>query len=159
MISSAVMRALILAALLALPLPAASVAAEDPFTGRWKLDETKVRNQPETPRTQFLSIEVAGARITITHQGVDAKGAPVEWAIHADLEGKLFGVIDSPDTDFVRCWRSDPHTLLLKIIRNSSTARWETAELSKNGKSLKVTQTTLDAKGKETKSVLWFDKQ
>lgn len=72
-------------------------------------------------------IDVAAApSIAIVHRGVNAKGEPAEWAIHADLEGKLFGVINTPDMDGVRCWLSDPHTILLKLMRDSATAAWET---------------------------------
>jgi hypothetical protein len=61
--------------------------------------------------------------------------------------------------DGVRCWLSDPHTILLKFMRDSATTAWETAEISKNGKTLKVTYTVVDDQGKETKSIAWFDRQ
>jgi hypothetical protein len=152
-------RALIFAVLLCPTLLAGSVGARSPFTGKWKLDETKLKPQPNAARTQFLQIDVAASNIAIIHQGVNAKGEPSEWAIHADIDGKLYGVLNSPDMDGVRCWLSDPHTILLKFMRDSATTAWETAEISKNGKTLKVTYTVVDDQGKETKSIAWFDRQ
>ena len=58
----------------------------------------------------------------------------------------------------VRCWFSDPHTILLKLMRDSATTAWETLEVSKNGKTLKLTYTVVDDKGKETKTITYFDK-
>jgi len=99
----------------------------------------------------------AAPNIAIVRRGVNAKGEPAEWAIHADLEGKLFGVINTPDMDGVRCWLSDPHTILLKLMRDSATTAWETLEVSKNGKTLKLTYTVVDDKGKETKTITYFN--
>ena len=131
----------------------AGSAAEDPFSGDWKLEQTKTK----TP-AKFLHIEADDTHLNVLHKGVDAGGRSVQWWIKADFNGPLAGVLNSPEMDAVQCLRSDPHTILLKLSRAAVTIGWRTLEVSKNGRSLKVT-TALDAGGKESKTVETFTKQ
>jgi len=57
-------------------------------------------------------------------------------------------VINTPDMDGVRCWPSDPHPILVEFMRDSATTAGETLEISKNGKTLKLTYTVVDDKRK-----------
>jgi hypothetical protein len=134
------------------------VLAEDLFNGDWKLVPSKAK-APPGPVTQFLRIKCDEASIAIMHRGIGANGQPVQWELKADLDGKLSGVVGVPGTDSVRCWRTDPRTMLIKIFQNTLNTGFWTAEVSRNGKSLKITSTAFDAAGKEHNTIDWFDKQ
>ena len=136
----------------------AALAADDPFSGDWKLDQPKAKTPVKGPQTQFLHIEADEAHLNILHKGIDAAGAPAQWWIKADFNGALAGVFHSPDMDAVTCLRSDPHTILLKLSRDAVTIGWRTIEVSKNGRTLKVT-TALESGGKQSKTVETFGKQ
>ena len=149
------MRHWILALALCVPL---LTAAEDPFSGDWKLDQPKSKTPVKGPQTQFLHIEADDAHLNILHKGIDASGAAAQWWIKADFNGSMAGVFHSPDMDAVTCLRSDPRTILLKLSRDAVTIGYRTIEVSKNGRTLKVT-TASEAGGKETKTVETFGRQ
>lgn len=144
---------------LCLASPVVTSAAEDPFNGKWKVDESRSKLPANAPRTQALRLEVDEKQLQIDYQGVDGNGRPAEWKIRADFGGNLSGVLGTPEMDAVRCWRSDERTILVKMSRGAETIGWETLEVAKNGKTLKLTHAVTDAKGKETKSVSTFEKQ
>jgi len=81
------------------------------------------------------------------------------WTVQASVGGNVNGVIGVPGFDAVRCWRTDARTVLLKLSREAEMIGWETLEVSKDGKSLKLTQAKLDATGKETTTVSVFSKE
>ena len=134
-------------------------AGVDPFTGTWKLDESKVKPAANALALQSLRIDADQSRVTIFYQGTGDKGAPREWKVAADFGGNDSGVLGSQEFDSVKCWRPDPHTILLKLSRQAQSVGWETLEAQKNGKTLRVTRAVPDANGKEVKTILWFDKQ
>ena len=144
---------------LCLALATATFAADDPFAGTWKLSDVKSKTEQGGARVQALQIESASPEMKIVYKGIDAKGQPVEWKVPADFSGNFIGVIGAPDMDSVRCFRSDERTILLKMSRGGETLGWETLEVAKNGKSLRLTHALTDAKGKETKTVSSFEKQ
>lgn len=135
-----------------------SSAAEDPFNGDWKADQSKVKAPHKGPVTQSLHIESNATSVLIVRKAIDA-GVPVQWKIQAGLDGNLVGVLGSPEMDSVRCWRSDPRTILVKMFLQSSNTAYWTAEVAKNGKTLKVTSTVFDSADKEVNTVEWFEKQ
>ena len=65
-------------------------------------------------------------------------------------------MIGNPDIDAIQCWRSDARSLMLKLLREATVREWRTAEVAKNGQTLRVTSTVEDEKGKEAKSVAVF---
>jgi hypothetical protein len=140
-------------------LSSAAFAFEDPLSGDWTLVPSKARAVAKGPATQFLHIESDEAKFAIVHKGVNAAGEPRQWEIKGDFGGNLIGVLGGPDIDSVRCWRSDARTILLKLFRDAVAVGYWTAEVSKNGKSLKVTSIALDAAGKENKTIELFDRQ
>ncbi len=152
----AVLRILAVFALSA-SLPSLS-AATDPFSGDWKRVQTKVKIPPRGPVTQFLHIEIDEVKVVIGHKGTSGAGEPVQWEIKTDFSGKLTGIVDVTGIEAVRCWHSDPRIILMKLFDHAVSIGFWTAEVSRNGKALKVTSTAFDATGKETNSIDWFDK-
>ena len=132
-------------------------SAGDPFNGKWRLEQGKTRITGA--HVQSIEIEAAESEAKFVYQGVDAEGQPVEWQIRTSIGGNLSGVIDVPWLDAVKCWRSDSRTVLIKLFRSAVNIGFDTMELSKDGKSLRLTHAMLDAKGKEIKTITSFAKQ
>jgi hypothetical protein len=97
-------------------------------------------------------------KVVIGHKGTSGAGEPVQWEIKTDFSGNLTGVLDVTGIDAVRCWRSEPRIILMKLFDRAVSIGFWTAEVSRNGKALKVTSTAFDATGKEMNSIDWFDK-
>jgi hypothetical protein len=129
----------------------------DPLNGRWLLDQSKAKVTGK--HLQSVEIEADESRFKALYQGVDDNGQPEKWTIQATIGGNLSGVLDVPWLDAVRCWRSDARTVLLKLSRSAETIGWETLELSKDGKTLRLTHAVLDAKGKENKTITVFARE
>ncbi len=140
-------------------LGCAGFALEDPVSGDWKLVPSKAKPVVKRPVTQFLHIESDEAKLVIVHKGVNPAGESQQWEIKGDFGGNLIGVLAAPEIDSVRCWRSDARTILLKLFRDAVAVGYWTAEVSKNGKNLKVTSIALDSAGKEDKTIDQFDRQ
>lgn len=153
------MQRLVSLIIVSLSLLPASFAFEDPFNGNWKLVPSKAKASGKGAVTEFLHIESDDAKVTIVHKGVSVTGQPLQWEIRSEYGGNTSGVMNAPEIDMVRCWRSDSRTILLKLFRDGVAVGYWTAEVAKNGKTLKVTSTALDAAGKETKTIDQFDRQ
>ena len=130
-----------------------AVAATDPLAGEWVANATRAGQRFAGMRTETLRIDVEGVRITILEAGTGRDGGKYSLKFSADCDGKVNGILGNPDIDSVQCWRSDSRTLVLKLIREASAREWRTAELAKNGQTLRITSTVEDANGKEDKAV------
>jgi hypothetical protein len=144
----------IAAILCALALPV--LAFSDLFTGTWKVDAAKSRVHAAGSSNQILHIETTAENFDMTRSN---EGSPPDLTVHARFGGDVFGVINSNEVDAVKCWRNDARTISAQFFKSGSTAEWVTLEASKDGKSLKWTTSITDAKGKESKSSLVFEKQ
>jgi hypothetical protein len=153
------MRSLLALLVIGSLLVSAAFAFEDPLSGDWKLLPSKARPAAKGPTTQFLRIESDEARVVIVHKGISASGEPMQWEVRGDFSGKVNGVFNAPGIDSVRCWHSDARTILLKLFRDGVAVGYWTAEVAKNGKSVKVTSIALDSVGKENKTIDLFDRQ
>ena len=143
--------------LICLTLFTAYSKSGDALSGKWRLDESKAK--VAGAHVQSMETDINEARVKVVYGGVDAEGKPVGWTVQASVGGNVNGVIGVPGFDAVRCWRTDARTVLLKLSREAEMIGWETLEVSKDGKSLKLTQAKLDAAGKETTTVSVFAKE
>ena len=67
--------------------------------------------------------------------------------------------MDSSDVDALKCWRRDNRTVLFQLFKSGKEVKWLTAELSKDGKALRLVETATDANGRETQSTWYFVRQ
>jgi hypothetical protein len=134
-------------------------AAEDPFNGDWRPSQSKAKSTPDGLVTQSLHIESTETDVYIVHKRTSADGAPMRFVVRAAFAGEYTTIQNSPEMDYVRCWRSGPRTILVKLFNRSVATGFWAAEVAKNGRALKVTTTTFDADGKESNTVNWFDKE
>ena len=134
-------------------------AAEDPFNGDWRPSQSKAKSPSDGSMTQSLHIESNETGVSIVHKRTSAAGAPMQFVVKAAFAGEYTTIQNSPEMDYVRCWRSGPRNILVKLFNRSAVIGFWAAEVAKNGKALKVTTTTFDADGKEINTVSWFDKE
>lgn len=145
-------KAAIIICALAVPV----LAFGDLFTGTWRVDAAKSKVHTAEISNQLLHIETTAEDFDMTRSN---DGSPPDLTVHARFGGDVFGVINSNEVDAVKCWRNDARTISVQFFKSGATAEWVTLEVSKDGKVLKWTTSITDAKGKETKSSLVFEKQ
>ena len=141
---------------LLLAASAIPVSAADLFNGKWRLEN---KAKLTRPHIQSIEIETTESDARFIYQSVDADGQAMQWQIRTSIGGNLSGVIDVPWLDAVRCWRSDYRTVLIKLFRDAANIGWDSMEVSKDGKSLRLTHAILDDKGKEIKTITSFLKE
>jgi len=137
---------------LTLPVWAGSGA----FTGKWRLDPKKSHTAGAETADETLSITVTGEDFSL----VRARGGlAVDLTVHARFDDKVYGVFNSNAVDAVKCWLRDPRTIEAQFFKSASVVEWVTLEVSKDGKTLRWTVSATDAKGKEAKSQLVFERE
>jgi len=140
--------------LCALTLP--TFAANELFTGTWKVDTKRPRLRAPATSNGVLHIDASAEDFNLTRA---QEGSSPDLTIHARFDGNTYGVINSNEADAVKCWLSDARTVQVQLFKSAATVEWVTLEVSKDGKTLKWTTVVTDARGKETKSSLVFEKQ
>jgi hypothetical protein len=137
-----------------------AVAADNPFLGTWKLNEGKSHIPPGAPKiTSAVYVSAANGMITVTTDGVDAKGNPVhnEWT--GKFDGNPYPVTGSPDVDNRTMKARGVRTLIATNLKGVKPVSHGTIEISADGQSrtLDLTGTTSD--GKPYKATYFYDKQ
>ena len=128
-------------------------AASDSFTGDWTADTAHAPQRPVGLRIATLHIEAEGSRLVIVETGTTPDGVTYSLSFNADCNGRVNGIADSPQMNAAQCWRNDPRTVVFKLIRDAAPIEWRTAEVAKNGQTMRISTTVTDSAGKETKSV------
>ena len=141
------------------PLAVTALTAADPFSGHWKLNVEKSRLPPPVPRSQLVYIEADTLNIRIVEEGIDDKGDLFKLTISGGFDGKHYGVLNSPSLDTVWFRRLDDHTILGEATQSGKEIGTGTAVVSKNRKTLTVSFSLNDARGKEIRAKAVLDKQ
>lgn len=150
-VSGSLLLTLALSTLLA--APTAGGAATDSFTGDWTTDTAHASKRSAGLQIATLHIEAEGYRLAIAESGSTPEGTPYSLTFTANCDGRVNGIADSPQMDAAQCWRNDARTVIFKLIREAAPREWRTAEVAKNGQTMRITTTVADSSGKETKSV------
>jgi hypothetical protein len=130
-----------------------SIAAADSLTGNWTADTAHAPQRPVGLHIATLHIESDGNRLVIAENGATPEGTPYDLAFTATCDGSVNGIIENKLIDAAQCWRNDPRTVVFKLIREATPREWRTAEVAKNGQTMRITTTVVDSSGKEVKSV------
>jgi hypothetical protein len=149
-----------LAACCAIVLSSSVALAADNWVGTWKLDVAKSTYSPGPgPKSLILKFEATPAGIKLTTDGVGADGKATHGGYVSKFDGK-----DVP-------WEGNPNADTAapkKIDDNSYENTWKKAGkvtivakvvVSKDGKTLTVTQTGTDAKGQAVNHTEVYDRQ
>jgi hypothetical protein len=134
---------------------ACAFAADDPFTGTWKL--TKGGGNPP-PRSLIYKIEAQGNIHNMVTDRVDAEGKSTRSEVTRMIDGKDHPS-NNPQYDSVRNTRIDPNTVLNEAIKEGKVVATLTAVVSKDGKTMTLTAKRKDDRGKDIESVSTYKKQ
>ena len=154
---SAIVGVFTLAVALVFSLPAA--AADDPFTGTWKLNLAKSKLQPPLPKSQTVTIQVSGNAIRVREEVVAEDGQTMVVTVDAKFDGKDYPINGSPVADQVAYQRVSARTIKGTAKKAGKIVVREMATVSRDGKTLTGSYSGTDAEGKKISGTAVFDKQ
>jgi hypothetical protein len=134
--------------------------ASDNWVGSWKLNAAKSTFASEAVvRAQTLKFEATPAGIQLTSEGTDAQGKPMQGQYTSKFDGKDVAWTGNPladmaspkridDNSYENVWKSaGKATMMAKVV------------VSKDNKTLTITQTPTGAQGGAAGSVAVYDRQ
>jgi hypothetical protein len=148
----------------ALVLVCVSLAAQtknDPFVGTWKLDVARSTYSPgPASRGEILTSEPYGDNgINTTAKITDAQGKQTVTAYHGNFDEKDSPITGDANADTTSLKRIDAYTMVRTNKKAGKVTTTVRREVSKDGKTLTVTQTGTDINGRTIHNVTVFDKQ
>jgi hypothetical protein len=133
--------------------------AADPNIGTWKLNESKSKIAPGTPKNTTVVYVADGGKIKVTVDGVDKDGKPThnEWT--GMFDGKDYPIAGDPMNDSRGYKKIDANTVELWNKQGGKVMVTGTIVIAPDGKSRTLTTKSKGADGKEVVSVAVYDKQ
>jgi hypothetical protein len=153
------MRVALVAALATVVGLAYLVAADDPFTGTWKLNLAKSNLPPPLPQSVTTYVQCDGQSINVREETVDDNGQRHTASIKARFDGREYPLIGTPRADTVVYERLDALTIKGTSRKNGKVLVHETVVLSPDGRTLTTTYSGADAEGKAVIGTAVFEKQ
>ncbi len=136
----------------------ALIAADDPFSGVWKLNLSKSNLPSPAPKSQTVHIKAGSGSIEIREDVENQRGAPTVVSVKAKFDGKEYAVEGSPFADSVIYDRVDRHTIKGVAKKSGKVVSHETVILSKDGRMMTVTYTGADPAGKAVTASAVFER-
>ena len=142
-------------------LGAASILAQaNSEVGTWKLNPAKSKYDPgPVPRSNVIVITMAGQGVTVAAKGTDGEGKPTSADYTVSYDGKDVPVKGQPAYDMTSARRIDKNTTELARKKGGKVVQTATRTISADGKTMAVTTTGTDEKGRKIRNVGVFDKQ
>jgi hypothetical protein len=137
------------------------MAAEDPFTGTWKLNVAKSRyglRQPQ--KSEILKIDAQQNGLKYVADGVDAEGKNIHFEFSPKYDGKYYpvtGTVAAGSAMALKKINANIRELVLKIEGKDVQRRRD--EVSRDGKTLTRTVTAMDTNKQDARDVIVFDRQ
>jgi len=148
----------VMAVILVLTLATIAVAA-DPFVGTWKLNVAKSKSTGPAPKSEIFTITAQGGGFKWASESVAADGKATNAVWSGKYDGKDYSLTENADFDTVASKRVGANTLdavLKKGGKVVGSIRWV---VSKDGKTLTLTEKLKNAQGQEINDVGVLDKQ
>lgn len=154
-------KSLILCAAAALGLAVGPAAqAADNWVGTWELNVAKSKFKPGPPlKSQTLKFESTADAIKLTGDGVDADGKAMHTEYNSKFDGTDVPWTGNPNADTASPKRIDANHYRNVWKKDGKVTVTADVMVSKDGKTLTVTQTGKDAKGRAMNTVEVFDKK
>jgi hypothetical protein len=133
--------------------------AGENWVGTWKMNAAKSKLGPTAVRAQTLTFEATPAGIKLTSDGTDAQGKPVHGGYTSKFDGKDVPWAGNPMADTACPRKVDDSTYENVWKKGGKATVTATVAVSKDGKTLTVTQTGKDSSGAAVSSVAVYDKQ
>src|SRR5215831_2955363 len=150
----------ILAVCLVAISPLSGFTQTDSIIGTWKLNLAKSKFSPgPPPKSQTVTFEAVGQGYKVTVKGTDVEGKPIEFQFTAYYDGKDYPVTGNPDQDTVAWKRIDAYTVESTRKKAGKVLSTATRVLSKDGKTLTLTEKGVNAKGEKFSNTAVSEKQ
>ena len=151
---------ILVALMLLLAAGSVSLAAENPLTGTWKLNESKSKYASDSAKNTTVTYTAAkGDMIKCTAGGVDKDGKPIHWTWTGKLDGKPYPIKGSPAFDTLAYHPMNERSNETTARKNGKVVMTAVIAVAKDGKSRTVTLIGTDAKGKKFTDRTYYDKQ
>jgi len=135
-------------------------AQTDPAIGTWKLNPAKSKYDPgPVPKSNTVVITAAGGALKVSGTGVGADGKPTSIEYTVATDRKDVPVKGAPAYDMVSASRIDPNTTQLTRKKGGKVVQTATRAVSSDGKTMTVTTTGTDERGRKINTVAVFEKQ
>jgi hypothetical protein len=144
------------AALLSAP---AALAAEN-WIGTWKLNAAKSKYSPgPMPKSLTLTYAATPEGVKFSSNGVDADGKPVQSDFVSKFDGKDVPYKGNPNADTASPKKVDDNTFENTWKKAGAATITARGVVSKDGKTLTITQKGKNAKGETVDATVVFEKQ
>ena len=142
-------------------LSAASIAgAADPLVGTWTLNLAKSKITPPAPKSETRTYTVSDdGTISVTEKIVSADGNESNVSASYKLDGNDYPVTGAPDSDSVAAKRISSHTTEYTLKKAGKVVQTARRVVSKDGKTLRITETGTDSHGAKSVEIEVFDKE
>jgi hypothetical protein len=140
-------------------LPVFLGAQTDAAIGAWKLNPAKSKYVPgPVPKSNVITITVAGAGYHVTAKGEDAAGKPTGIDYTATFDGKDSPVKGAPAYDTTSLKRIDANTTQQIRKKGGKTVQTATRKISADGTTMTVTTRGKDEAGRTLNTVAVYDR-
>ncbi len=148
------------ARLLTMLAVSATVWAADPAAGTWKLDVAKSKYNPgPSPKSGTVTYEETADGIKRTGESISAEGTKTVFEYTAKYDGKDYPVTGSDVFDTVALKRINANTVAATLKKSGKVVATARRVVSKDGKTLTLTNNGTNAKGEKMHNVLVYEKQ
>ena len=149
-----------LAVCLVMLLSSSTLLAADNWLGTWKLNVAKSKYSPgPAPKSQTLKFEASQDAIMLTTDGINAEAKPTHGSYTSKFDGKDVPWAGNPDADTASPKRIDANTYENSWKKDGKVTVNAKAVVSKDGKTLTVSQTGKNAKGETVNTTSVFERQ
>jgi hypothetical protein len=134
-------------------------AADDPSSGKWKIDPAKSKYEPgPAAKGGTSTIEASETSFKVDAHTVNADGTETHISFDAKTDGKDYPLSGVPGADVVSVKRVDARTIETTWKKAGKTVQTTRGVTSSDGKSRTVTFDGTDAKGQKFHNVVVYEK-
>jgi len=133
-------------------------AAENPFSGTWRLNLSKSKMTPP-PKGEIVRVDADDNGIKVTDDVTEVEGRLNEVNYEAKFDGKDYPAKGTHDFDAVSFHRVNSNTLKAKTKKAGKVVGHYTFVVSEDGKTTTLNYTETRPEGKPIKGLAVYDKQ
>jgi hypothetical protein len=158
------MNALLKAILVGAVLSAAGVAmaadAADPIVGTWTLNVAKSKFNPgPAPKSQTRTYSVDSDGVSVSVSGIRADGTATSQESTFKYDGKAYAMKGTADYDAISLKKINGSTVKSVLMKAGKPVGTTTRTISAHGKVLTLSTKATDADGKPYDNIAVYDKQ
>ena len=134
-------------------------AADDPLAGTWKFNHAKTKTNGPIPKSRAITIAPSGSGFTVRTDTVTQQGKQESYTYLISPDGKEYPDRGGPDRDTIAWKRIDPRHWETTSKKAGKITAQSKRDISPDGKTFTINNTTWNAQGQPVHSVVVYDKQ